>query len=98
MGARAMNDMVEVDDQGVEILYMRLSVAAEPNACMGENVALVYTKVLEKISEMTPGPRRNACVRDFASRIAQITLCEYHWTAIDRLLHQLINVWKQPVQ
>jgi hypothetical protein len=93
-----MNDMVEVDDQGAEILYVRLCVASEQAACMGETTALIYTKVLERISEMSPGGARNACIRDFASRIAGITLCEYHWTAIDRLLRQLITVWKQPIQ
>jgi hypothetical protein len=90
-------ELIETDERGTEILYVTLH-ETEPDSCDGEELSLVYTKVLEAIRDTTPGERRNAMVRHFASLVAQRRFCKYHWLAIDRLLHQLITIWRQPVQ
>jgi hypothetical protein len=89
--------MNELDDRGAEVLYVTLH-ETDPDSCDGELLSLVYTKVLQVIADQTPGAQRNAMVRNFAARIAERKFCKYHWIAIDRLLHQLITIWKQPVQ
>jgi hypothetical protein len=87
-----------VDDQGAEILYVRLHETADESECDGEHQALIYAQVLRVIADRTPGPERNAMIRDFAARIAERKFCRHHWLPIDRLLSQLIQIWKQPVQ
>jgi len=87
----------EMDRSGPEVLYVRLHLT-EPNECMGANVARLYTRVLERISEMSPGDRKTACIRDCAARIAAIKLCGECWRPIDRLLRQLIEIWGVPIQ
>lgn len=89
--------LAEMEANGPEILVVRLTLPNENESCMGENVALLYTRVLERISEMV-GVQHTACLRDFAARIAAIRLCSYHWTPIDRMLRQLITIWKTPIQ
>jgi hypothetical protein len=80
-----------------EVLYISLR-ETDSGHCDGEEQSQIYTKVLEIIRDQTPGPRRDALVRNFAAKIAERQFCKYHWIAIDRLLHQLITIWRVPVQ
>jgi|HubBroStandDraft_2_1064218.scaffolds.fasta_scaffold1356586_2 hypothetical protein len=87
----------ELEKEEAEVLYVTLH-ETDSDHCDGERLSLIYTKVLEVIRDQTPGPARNAMVRNFATKIAERQFCKYHWIAIDRLLHQLITIWRQPVQ
>jgi hypothetical protein len=80
-----------------EVLYVSLR-ETDSDHCDGEEQSQIYTKVLEIIRDQTPGRQRDALVRNFAAKIAERQFCKYHWLPIDRLLHQLICIWRQPLQ
>lgn len=89
--------MEQLEDSGTEILYIRLHLV-DQNECEGEQQALIFAQVLRTICDTTPGGRRNAMLRHCAGLLAERRFCSEHWDPIDRLLRQLIFIWRQPVQ
>ena len=88
--------MLELEHSGTEVLVVRLNLV-QPSECEGAELSLVYCQVLRTILDTTPGCRRTAMLRHCATLLTERRFCKECWRPIDDKLHQLINVWKQPV-
>ncbi|MFZ3332627.1 MAG: hypothetical protein WA197_18465 [Candidatus Acidiferrales bacterium] len=90
-------DLIELEHSGVEVLYIKLH-QVDASACEGPELSLVFCQVLRTIADTVPGGRRNAMLRHAAGLLAERRFCQEHWDPIDRLLRQLITIWKVPIQ